>query len=74
MKVSKNQDWIGRICSYIAGPGDGTNTTAELWGPAIPAPPQAPSKPRPQEFAMAATLEWRLAKTNQDERINTWNS
>ncbi len=57
-KVSKNQDWVGRFCSYLAG--DEASRTAELWnpGPAPDAP--APSDPRPRDFVVVAARDLRL--------------
>lgn len=34
MKISKNEDFLGRVCAYISSRlGDGTAATAELWSP-----------------------------------------
>jgi len=52
MKVSKNQDLLGRICSYLAGPSSGSDT-AEMWGPEPPAGPR-PTAPLPREEAALA--------------------
>jgi hypothetical protein len=41
-KVSKNQDWIGRICSYLVGRR--TSQAAELWNGESPDPTRAPSR------------------------------
>jgi hypothetical protein len=51
MKVSKNQDWLGVVCSFIAG--SSTAQTAELWGPAAPA---GTSHPAPRAFTPDAVL------------------
>jgi hypothetical protein len=50
MRVSRNQDWIGKICGFIAGaPEDGSaTTTAELWAPPIPPGKPEPVHPDPQ--------------------------
>jgi hypothetical protein len=52
MKVTKNQDWMGRVCAYFAGGSDNA-TTGELWQqdyavpdsgvPSWPAPGGGPS-------------------------------
>lgn len=37
MKVSKNEDFLGRVCAYLSSKlGDGSNTGAELWAPEVP--------------------------------------
>jgi hypothetical protein len=37
MKVSKNEDFLGRVCAYLSSAmGDGSNTSAELWPPLMP--------------------------------------
>ena len=51
-KVSKNQDWLGRFCSYLAG--DDNRRTAELWNPALPPEAPAPPDPRPHDFVLTA--------------------
>jgi hypothetical protein len=47
MKVSKNQDWLGVVCSFLAG--SGAAQTAEIWNPGVPAdfplPPPPPHRP-----------------------------
>jgi hypothetical protein len=53
-KVSKNQDWIGHFCSYLAG--DEARRTAELWNPTLPETP-APVDPRPRDFVVTAACE-----------------
>lgn len=53
MKVSKNQDWLGSICSYLSSP-ESTHDTAELWTPGIPANIPTPTVPeQPVEVALA---------------------
>ena len=51
-KVSKNQDWIGRFCSYMAG--DEARRTAELWTPGLPPEAPAPADPRPHDLILTA--------------------
>jgi hypothetical protein len=50
MKVSKNTDWLGTICSYLSSD---TQETASIDRPQIPPAPGAPFAP-----AMAALLPW----------------
>ncbi len=54
-KVSKNQDWIGRFCSYLAG--DEARRTAQLWNPGLPPETPAPVDPRPRDFIVTAACE-----------------
>jgi hypothetical protein len=32
MKISRNDDWLGRVCSMLDGSGAGSRVTSELWG------------------------------------------
>ena len=50
MKVSKNDDWFGRLCGAVAG-GLGTPETASLQRPAFP--PPLPDQPVPPPAAEA---------------------
>ncbi len=47
MKVSKNDDWLGRICAYLAGSEDGPRDTAWFDRGELPqpAPERAPAPP-----------------------------
>ncbi len=79
-KVSKNQDWIGRFCSYFAG--DEANRTAELWNSGLPPDSPAPKIPRAHDFVVDAALEVetefnfapRGASRQMNWRIPAWNS
>jgi hypothetical protein len=55
MKVSKNQDWLGVVCSYLSGDSGGSSRdTAEVWGPGIPGEMPGPITPtQPQDLALA---------------------
>jgi len=57
MRVSKNQDWLGRVCSYLSS-GSGANT-ADLWrgGPQAPTEPPEPALPPVTDAALAAAEE-----------------
>jgi len=60
MKVTRNDDWLGRICGMLAGP-DGTQTISQLWGPAlgIPGPGSAPRPGSPDtESLTLAAASW----------------
>jgi hypothetical protein len=64
MKVSKNQDWIGSICSYLSG---GSGQTAEVRGPAIPGIPQPAAPSRREDVAV-------VPESLQYRRYGRWNS
>ncbi|MBZ5579476.1 MAG: hypothetical protein LAP40_23195 [Acidobacteriia bacterium] len=53
MKVSKNDDWFGRLCGYVAGSAGPEEDTAWLVRPEIPVP--APQRPSP---APATAVIW----------------
>jgi hypothetical protein len=58
MRVSKNQDWLGRVCSYLSS-GSGNNT-ADLWRdefPQAPAQPSEPALPASADVTLAAAEE-----------------
>jgi hypothetical protein len=42
VRITKNQDWLGRVCAYLSGSG---SDTAELWRGALPATPRQPPEP-----------------------------
>ncbi len=77
MKISKNEDFLGRICAYVANTlGDGSRASADLWPDQTPKPtPQPQPLPeRTQEAALDATaaeLQNRVTKVSRRER---WNS
>jgi hypothetical protein len=71
MRVSKNEDFIGRICAYITG----NTTTAELW-------PQNPyggphsrtgDDAQPVEALGAAALGVVGKKRNRKSGLKNWN-
>jgi len=43
MKVTKNDDFLGLICSFLAG--NSARDVAELWGPGLPQDTQTPTAP-----------------------------
>jgi hypothetical protein len=79
MKVSKNQDWLGRICSYIAG-SDGSSQTADLFRPAIPLPQREPARPAPLQSRGALAVEFNnfnspsRVKISKQQRTHSWNT
>lgn len=69
MKVTKNDDWLGGICSFLAG--SAAQDVAEIWGPGIPhdsLPPTAPA--RSPDAILAETA----SKTFEYGRRQAWNS
>ncbi len=80
MKVSKNDDWFGRLCSRIAG-DDGPRDTAWLDRPALPVPQPERPVPAPATAALwpAETAETWYGKLQRDKgswkgEIETWSS
>jgi hypothetical protein len=53
MKLSRNQDWLGRFCAYLSGDSRSRQQTAEVWGPGIPQEKPAPVLPRAPVVALA---------------------
>ena len=76
MKVSKNTDWLGNVCSYLSG---GNPTQAELWGPGIPAnvpQPTSPSRPwdvRIAEAGLIALSGPQRVRILKYRRIRPWS-
>jgi hypothetical protein len=60
MKVSKNEDFLGRVCAYLSSKlGDGSNTSAEMWGPEMPGSLPVPGSGVPSntnDAALAAAV------------------
>ena len=78
MKVSKNQDWLGRICSYIAG-SNSSSQTADLFRPSIPLPHREPAPaPLQSQSALAGAFNNfsspSRVKTIKQQRTHSWNS
>jgi hypothetical protein len=79
MKVSKNQDWLGRFCSYIAG-SNSSSEIADLFRPAIPFPQREPAMPAPLQMqtAMAGVFNNFSPSTRvtikKQQRTHSWNS
>jgi hypothetical protein len=55
MRVSKNDDWLGHVCAFVAGGPEGVRATAELEVPAFPgAPGGIPGTPDAPAVSLAA--------------------
>jgi hypothetical protein len=78
MRLTRNQDWLGRVCAYMSGDGRSRQQTAELWGPEFPKNPPEPVRPRDAEAIAAAALEDihspGRAKTAKQRRSEAWIS
>lgn len=77
MRLSRNQDWLGRVCAYMSGDGR-AQQTAELWAPEIPHQKPEPVHPRGAELARAAAAlddanRPGRAKAAKQPRSETWN-
>jgi hypothetical protein len=76
MKVSRNQDLLGTICSFLSG--GSTEETAELWGPGIPANLPQPAPWRPVEVLALAERTTSYtgggrARVQYQRRIEKWS-
>jgi len=52
MRVLRNQDWLGVVCSFLAG--DAPAQTAEIWRPGMPADRPQPAPPAHTDEIMLA--------------------
>ena len=76
IKVSRNEDWLGRVCAFLNGSG---SATAQLWPPAGTLPRPGPSAPDPtNQLALAAGFGLMRAnafrRISDDRRFRTWRS
>lgn len=55
MKISRNQDWLGRFCAYLSGDSGSGQQVAEIWGsgPLSPGDSPAPADRRQTDLALA---------------------
>jgi len=81
MRITKNQDWLGRVCAYLSG--SSSTSTADLWreGPAAPQPPAPSAPPQRADVLLAATgtgefeyADPQRARTLKDGRTRTCRS
>jgi hypothetical protein len=63
MKVSRNQDWLGRVCAYLSS-GSGSNS-ADLWREEFPYAPTQPSQP-----ALPPAADVTLAAAEETEEFS----
>ena len=78
MKVSKNEDFLGRVCAYVSSKlGDGSNASAEVWGPGFPVEAPLPGSPMPaqsNEAAVAAAVLGFGRKRRNEAKVWMWRS
>jgi hypothetical protein len=81
MRVSRNQDWLGRFCAYLSGDSKSGQQVAGLWLPDVPWPAPLPALPRvPRLALLQAGLRWGedigpgRKSHNSIWRVYTWNS
>ncbi|HUP03304.1 MAG TPA: hypothetical protein VMU19_04910, partial [Bryobacteraceae bacterium] len=84
MKVSKNEDFLGRVCAYISSKmGNGSTDTAEAWPAGTPGPAPFPGSrmpAAPDEVTLAAAViacgeARRIDRTRiRKERAEPWSS
>jgi hypothetical protein len=76
IKVSKNEDWLGRVCAFLSG---GSSETAQLWSPAgTPSSPD-PGAPMPtNQLALAAGFGLMrrnaFSRISDHRRFSSWRS
>jgi len=83
-RVSRNDDWLGRVCSMLSGSVDGTRNTSEWSGPNF-RDPQPGGTPRPSlpdgagdvtlsaAFGLPGCLS-RRARDSKYRRFQSWSS
>jgi hypothetical protein len=80
MRVSKNDDWLGHMCGFLAG-DDAARATAELWGPQTPGNQPAPGMPGEENTALAAVWAGlpylraaQRSRASNTRRTKRWNT
>jgi len=77
IKVSKNEDWLGRVCAFLSG---GSSETAQLWPPADRTPSSPiPGTPMPsRQLVLAAGFGLlrrnAFSRISDHRRFSTWRS
>jgi hypothetical protein len=76
VKVSRNEDWLGRVCAFLSGGG---STTAQLWPPAGTMPrPDSGSPDSTNHFVLAAGFGFMrrnvFRRISDHRRFSTWRS
>jgi len=84
MKLTKNDDWLGRVCSMLEGSDAGPQVTSELWGAgsgSIPRDGIPPSKPADSgDMTLAAAglglpfFPTQKTRKSKSKRYQPWSS
>jgi hypothetical protein len=76
LKVSRNEDFIGRVCAYISGnSGDAADSIADLWrGEGTPAGPAQPGNGLPAERADIGLATAFALRSTGRRRFPKWRS
>ncbi len=76
IKVSKNEDWLGRVCAFLSG---GNSDTAQLWPPAGTSPSRDSGAPMPaNQLVLAAGFGFirrdAFGRISDLRRFSLWRS
>ncbi|HEY1217830.1 MAG: hypothetical protein ABSE42_20680 [Bryobacteraceae bacterium] len=76
IKVSKNEDWLGRVCAFLSG---GNSDTAQLWAPSGMPPSHDSSTPLPaHQLALVAGIGLMrrnaFIRISDHRRFSVWRS
>lgn len=81
MKISRNQDWVGRVCSFLSSVAGGGTQTAELWRTPGEDTPPCPSSPHGEDLILAAAAIGpgfhtgpHRTRTSKNRRFTSWDS
>jgi hypothetical protein len=84
MKLTKNDDWLGRVCSMLEGSDAGPQVTSELWGAgsgSIPRDGIPPSRPADSgDMTLAAAglglpfFPTQKTRKSKNKRYQPWSS
>jgi hypothetical protein len=76
IKVSRNEDWLGRVCAFLSG---GNSSTAQLWLPAGNSPRPDSGDPMPSNHLVLAAgfgllRRNALGRISYHRRFSSWRS
>ena len=70
MKLSRNQDWVGRFCAFLSGDGRSNSRPPNCGVPEFPREHTATrSHPRMPDPALAAGAAWSAATARAGQRL-----